>query len=71
MKVIGETRQGYKVFKNINAGGEIFYHIADEPPIEEISSPDDIRTVAAYTVGSDETEMQVREQIVENFGEIE
>jgi len=60
-----------RVFRNEGAGDEVFFHVANEPPIEEISSPDDIETLAAFQVGSDETEDEVREQAVQKAQELD
>lgn len=53
-----------KVFKNVTAAKEVFFHVALEPPIEEISSPEDIQTIHAFQVAPDETEDEVRREAI-------
>lgn len=53
-----------KVFKNEDSAGNVFYHVSYEPPIEEIESPSDIEVLAAFTVASDETPEEVKEDAI-------
>jgi hypothetical protein len=71
IKCILNPDSNIRVFRNVDAGDEVFFHVSDQPPIEEISSPDDIETLAAFQVGSDETEDEVREQAVQKAQELD
>lgn len=56
---------GIKVMKQSNVAGETFFHVIKEPPMLSISSPDDITTEAAFTVGSGETVKGVEQEAIE------
>jgi len=64
IKCIKNLDNGAKVFKNIDDERNVYYHIALEPPLEEIESPDDIVTTHAFTVGEGETEYDVRQTAI-------
>jgi len=42
--------------------GNVYFHVVQQPPIEEISSYKDIIVHTAFTVSSDETENEVYRQ---------
>lgn len=54
-----------KVIKNITKNDELYFLVVKEPPIEEISSPDDIETVEKHKVASYENRFAVRQEVVE------
>jgi PP-loop superfamily ATP-utilizing enzyme len=54
-----------KVVKNITADDELYFLVVKEPPIKEISSPDDIETVEKHKVASYENRFAVRQEVVE------
>ena len=54
-----------KVIKNISTDDELYFLIVKEPPIKEISTPDDIETVEMYKVASYEDRFTVRGEVVE------
>lgn len=49
------------VVKNITHGGETYFHVLDEPPVTDISGPDDIDVLQAYEVPKPCTEENVDE----------
>jgi len=50
---------GIKLMKNTTDEGNVFYHVAKEPPEEQIESPEDIKTLRAFRVESEESQSEV------------
>jgi len=53
-----------KVIKNISTDDELYFLIVKEPPINEITGPDDIETVEKHKVASHENRFTVRGEVV-------
>ena len=64
IRCIKSLSNGVKVFKNITEAREVFYHVAKEPSIQTIESPEDIVTLHAFAVGSNEAERAVRQEAI-------
>jgi len=70
IKCIEHLDSGVKVFKNIAPSSGVFYYVAKEPPVNEITSPDDIVVLDAFQVGPNETEASVREEAIKTADNI-
>lgn len=55
--------------KNITDEGEVYFHICEIPDLSEIESQDDIETLEAYHVKSDESVEEVKSSVVESAKE--
>lgn len=65
LKVIKKVSDRVKVMKNISRDDEIYFLIVYEPPVEEITCPEDIETVKKFKVAEHENRFAVRQQALE------
>jgi len=69
LKVIKNISDRVKVMKNISKEDEIYFLIVYEPPVEEITCPEDIETIKKFKVGENENRFAVRQRTLETAEE--
>lgn len=69
LKVIRNTSDRVKVMKNISKEGDVYFLVVHEPPVDEITCPEDITTVRKFKVGESENRFAIRQQALEQAEE--
>jgi len=69
LKVIKNVSNRVKVMKNISKEDEIYFLIVYEPPVEEITCPEDIETIKKFKVDQHENRFAVRQRTLETAEE--
>jgi len=73
IKVLGdndESTETIKVIKNYTKNDDVYFLVVREPPVDEITCPEDIKTVKKYKVAPYENRFAVRQEAIDQANKL-